>query len=87
VADAAVPQERLARDELAGLVTALAGPAPCCLIVEGVSVHHGLKAVSGLRQSRTDVRESVPVKPVSRSPAFPGPRRWGSSRSRCSGSS
>jgi hypothetical protein len=35
-ADAAVHQEHLARDKLAGLVTSLAGPAPCCLIVEGV---------------------------------------------------
>ena len=34
-ADAAVHQERLARDERSGLVTALAGPAPCRLIVEG----------------------------------------------------
>jgi hypothetical protein len=38
VADAAVQQERLARDELADLVRALAGPAPCCLIVEGVVI-------------------------------------------------
>jgi hypothetical protein len=38
VADAAVHQERLARDELADLVTALAGPARCCLIVEGVVI-------------------------------------------------
>jgi hypothetical protein len=37
-ADAAVHQERLARDKLAGLVAALAGPAPCCLIVEGVVI-------------------------------------------------
>jgi hypothetical protein len=37
-ADAAVHQERLARDKLAGLVTSLAGPAPCCLIVEGVVI-------------------------------------------------
>jgi hypothetical protein len=29
---------RLARDELAGLVTSFAGPAPCCLIVEGVVI-------------------------------------------------
>jgi hypothetical protein len=36
--DAAVHQERLARDKLAGLVRALAGPAPCCLIVEGVVI-------------------------------------------------
>jgi integrase len=28
------------------------------------SVHHGLKAVDGLRKGRTDVRESQPVKPV-----------------------
>jgi integrase len=28
------------------------------------SVHHGLKAVAGLRKGRTDVRESKPVKPV-----------------------
>jgi integrase len=28
------------------------------------SVHHGLKAVSGLRRGRADVRESEPVKPV-----------------------
>jgi integrase len=28
------------------------------------SVHHGLKAVSGLRKGRTDVRESEPVGPV-----------------------
>jgi hypothetical protein len=35
---AAVHQERLARGELADLVTALAGPAPCCLIVEGVVI-------------------------------------------------
>jgi integrase len=28
------------------------------------SVHHGLQAVSGLRQGRCDVRESEPVKPV-----------------------
>jgi hypothetical protein len=38
VADAAVHQERLARDELAGLVTTYAGPAQCCLIVEGVVI-------------------------------------------------
>ena len=37
-ADAGVHQERLARDELADLVTAFAGPAPCCLIVEGVVI-------------------------------------------------
>ena len=37
-ADAAVHQERLARDKLADLVRALAGPAPCCLIVEGVVI-------------------------------------------------
>jgi hypothetical protein len=37
-ADAAVHQERLARDELAGLVAAFAGPAPCCVIVEGVVI-------------------------------------------------
>jgi hypothetical protein len=37
-ADAAVHQERLAIDELAGLVTGLAGPAPCCLIVEDVVI-------------------------------------------------
>ena len=37
-ADVAVHQERLARDKLAGLVAALAGPAPCCLIVEGVVI-------------------------------------------------
>jgi hypothetical protein len=37
-ADVAVHQERLARDELAGLITALAGPAPCCFIVEGVVI-------------------------------------------------
>jgi hypothetical protein len=37
-ADAAVHQERLARDKLAGLVTALAGPAPCCVIVEGIVI-------------------------------------------------
>jgi hypothetical protein len=37
-ADAAAHQERLARDKLAGLVRALAGPAPCCLIVEGVVI-------------------------------------------------
>jgi hypothetical protein len=37
-ADAAIHQERLARDKLAGLVTAFAGPAPCCLIVEGVVI-------------------------------------------------
>jgi integrase len=28
------------------------------------SVHHGLKAVAGLRKGRTNVRESEPVKPV-----------------------
>jgi integrase len=28
------------------------------------SVHHGLKAVSGLRRGRTEARESTPVKPV-----------------------
>jgi integrase len=28
------------------------------------SVHHGLKAVSGLKKGRTDARESAPVKPV-----------------------
>ena len=28
------------------------------------SVHHGLKAVSGLRRGRADVRESEPVRPV-----------------------
>src|SRR5262249_42823332 len=28
------------------------------------SVHHGLKAVPGLRRGRADVRESEPVKPV-----------------------
>src|SRR5262249_48330031 len=28
------------------------------------SVHHGLKAVAGLRRGRADVRESEPVKPV-----------------------
>ena len=28
------------------------------------SVHHGLKAVAGLRRGRTDVRETEPVKPV-----------------------
>jgi integrase len=28
------------------------------------SVHHGLKAVSGLRRGRTEARESLPVKPV-----------------------
>src|SRR5262249_19154814 len=28
------------------------------------SVHHGLKAVPGLRKGRTDVRETEPVKPV-----------------------
>jgi integrase len=28
------------------------------------SVHHGLRAVAGLRKGRTDVRESAPVKPV-----------------------
>ncbi len=28
------------------------------------SVHHGLKAVNGLRRGRADVRESEPVKPV-----------------------
>jgi integrase len=28
------------------------------------SVHHGLKAVSGLRKGRTEVRETEPVKPV-----------------------
>jgi integrase len=28
------------------------------------SVHHGLRAVSGLRKGRTDVRESKPVRPV-----------------------
>jgi integrase len=28
------------------------------------SVHHGLRAVSGLRKGRSDVRESEPVKPV-----------------------
>jgi hypothetical protein len=38
VADAAVHQERLARDEPASLVRALAGPTPCCLIVEGVVI-------------------------------------------------
>ena len=37
-ADAAVHQERRARDKLAGLVTALAGPAPCRLIIEGVVI-------------------------------------------------
>jgi hypothetical protein len=37
-ADAAVHQERLARDKLAGLVRAHAGPAPCCVIVEGVVI-------------------------------------------------
>jgi hypothetical protein len=37
-ADAAVHQERLARDKLTGLVAAFAGPAPCCLIVEGVVI-------------------------------------------------
>jgi hypothetical protein len=37
-ADAAVHQERLARDEQAGLITALAGPAPCCIIIEGVVI-------------------------------------------------
>jgi hypothetical protein len=37
-ADDAVHQERLARDKLEDLVTALAGPAPCCLIVEGVVI-------------------------------------------------
>jgi hypothetical protein len=37
-ADATVHQERLARDELASLVAAFAGPAPCCLIVEGVVI-------------------------------------------------
>jgi hypothetical protein len=37
-ADSAVHQERLARDKLAGLGTALAGPAPRCLIVEGVVI-------------------------------------------------
>jgi hypothetical protein len=37
-ADAAVHQERLARDKLADLVRTLAGPAPCCLIVEGVVI-------------------------------------------------
>lgn len=28
------------------------------------SVHHGLRAVAGLRKGRTDVRESEPIKPV-----------------------
>ena len=38
LADAAVHPERLAPDKLAGLVRALAGPAPCSLIVEGVVI-------------------------------------------------
>jgi hypothetical protein len=37
-ADVAVHQERLARDKLADPVTAFAGPASCCLIVEGVVI-------------------------------------------------
>src|SRR5262245_22432689 len=37
-ADAAVHQERLARDKLAGLVNALAGPAPCCIPGQGIAV-------------------------------------------------
>jgi hypothetical protein len=37
-ADAAVHQERLARDRQADLITALAGPAPYCLIVEDVVI-------------------------------------------------
>ena len=37
-ADAAVHQERLARDKLADLVTAFACPVPCCVIVEGVVI-------------------------------------------------
>jgi hypothetical protein len=37
-ADAAVHQERLARDKLAGRITTLAGPAPCCVFVEGVVI-------------------------------------------------
>jgi hypothetical protein len=37
-ADAAIHQERLARDELADPITTVASPAPFCLIVEGIVI-------------------------------------------------